>query len=156
MKKTLLLLMAGLLMAFHHTHGQTVPLHGKVVDRDSGQPITGALIQEKASGKLTVTDENGRFSFDLLPGKTEIDASFLGYATKTVTFETPSTEEQLITLEQEDHTLDQVEVVATGYQQIPRSRASGSFVTVDEQLVGRRVSTDLIDRLEDVTSGLIL
>lgn len=149
-------MMAGLLMAFHHTHGQTVPLHGKVVDHDSGQPITGALIQEKTSGKLTVTDENGRFSLDLPPGKTEIDASFLGYATKTAPFETPSTQELLITLEQEDHTLDQVEVVATGYQQIPRSRASGSFVTVDEQLVGRRVSTNLIDRLEDVTSGLIL
>ncbi len=54
-----------------------------------------------------------------------------------------------------DMELSQVEVLATGYQEIPRERANGSFVGIDKELVNRRVSTGILERLEDVTPGLI-
>src|SRR5690606_33750791 len=42
--------------------------------------------------------------------------------------------------------LEEVQV-NTGYQRIPRERATGSFVFVDSALLNRRVSANLMDRL---------
>ena len=44
---------------------------------------------------------------------------------------------------------------STGYQKIPKERATGSFVQVDSMLLNRSVSTNILDRLDGVTSGLI-
>jgi len=49
--------------------------------------------------------------------------------------------------------LDEASVVSTGYQKIPKERATGSFAQVDNELLNRRVSTNVLDRLEGVTSG---
>src|SRR5690606_1445510 len=51
--------------------------------------------------------------------------------------------------------LQELEVVSTGYQEIPRERATGSFVQLDETTLNRRVSTSILERLEDITPGLI-
>ena len=45
--------------------------------------------------------------------------------------------------------------VSTGYQRIPRERATGSFVFVDSALFNRAVSTDIISRLKGVTPSLL-
>jgi TonB-linked SusC/RagA family outer membrane protein len=45
-------------------------------------------------------------------------------------------------------------VVNTGYQSIPKERATGSFVQIDRALLNRRISPDIISRLEGVASGL--
>src|SRR5690606_38217041 len=50
--------------------------------------------------------------------------------------------------------IEEVEVVSTGYQQIPKERATGSFEFVDSALFNRKVSADLISRLEDVVPSL--
>lgn len=46
-------------------------------------------------------------------------------------------------------------VLSTGYQDIPKERATGSFVKIDNELVNRRVSTDILSRLDGITNGLI-
>ena len=51
--------------------------------------------------------------------------------------------------------LDQVEIVSTGYQRIPRERATGSFMLVDSAQLNRKVSGDILSRLEGITSGLL-
>lgn len=51
--------------------------------------------------------------------------------------------------------LQQVEIVSTGYQRLPKERATGSFVLVDSAQLNRRVSTDILSRLEGITSGLL-
>ncbi|MDR6781619.1 SusC/RagA family TonB-linked outer membrane protein [Pedobacter africanus] len=51
--------------------------------------------------------------------------------------------------------LQQVEIVSTGYQRLPKERATGSFVLVDSTQLNRRVSTDILSRLEGITSGLL-
>lgn len=42
----------------------------------------------------------------------------------------------------------------TGYQNLPRERATGSFSRVDSSLLQRRISTDVLGRLEDNVPGL--
>jgi TonB-linked SusC/RagA family outer membrane protein len=59
-----------------------------------------------------------------------------------------------IQLEPIDQQIEEVEVVSTGYQRIPRERATGSFEFIDSALFNRKVSTDFLSRLEDVVPGL--
>jgi len=46
-------------------------------------------------------------------------------------------------------------IVSTGYQDIPKERATGSFVKIDNELLSRKVSTTTLDRIFDVTSSLV-
>lgn len=50
--------------------------------------------------------------------------------------------------------IEEVEI-NTGYQRIPKERATGSFVFVDSALFNRAFSTDVLSRLEGVVSGLL-
>ncbi|SEN69445.1 TonB-linked outer membrane protein, SusC/RagA family [bacterium A37T11] len=45
--------------------------------------------------------------------------------------------------------------VSTGYQSIPKERATGSFVFIDSALFNRSVSTDVLSRLKGVTPSLL-
>lgn len=45
--------------------------------------------------------------------------------------------------------------VNTGYQRMPKERATGSFVFVDSALLNRSVSTDIISRLKGVAPSLL-
>jgi TonB-linked SusC/RagA family outer membrane protein len=51
--------------------------------------------------------------------------------------------------------LQEVEIVSTGYQQIPKERATGSFALVDKKQLDRRVSNETFSKLEGITSGLV-
>lgn len=51
--------------------------------------------------------------------------------------------------------LKEVEIVSTGYQQVPRERTPGSFVRVDSAQLNRKVGSDIFSRLEGITSGLL-
>src|SRR5690606_37654033 len=47
-------------------------------------------------------------------------------------------------------------VVSTGYQKIPKERLTGSFGQVNNQLFNRRVSSDILSRLEDAVPGSVV
>jgi TonB-linked SusC/RagA family outer membrane protein len=51
--------------------------------------------------------------------------------------------------------LQEVEIVSTGYQQIPKERATGSFALVEKKQLDRRVSSETFSKLEGITSGLL-
>src|SRR5690606_31836367 len=94
----------------------------------------------------------GRFTIQARRGD-RLVFSFIGYVSREVTVDTH--EELLVTLADDVTRLRDVTIVSTGYQKLPMERANGSFVHLDEKLINRRVSTDVLSRLEDVTSGLI-
>ncbi|WP_206367055.1 SusC/RagA family TonB-linked outer membrane protein [Sphingobacterium sp. SGG-5] len=50
--------------------------------------------------------------------------------------------------------MEEVEVINTGYQRIPRSRATGSFEHIDSTMLSRRMSSNVLDRLENTVPGL--
>jgi TonB-linked SusC/RagA family outer membrane protein len=66
----------------------------------------------------------------------------------------PSAHKPLAIL-QKEFNLNQVDIVSTGYQRIAKERATGSFVLVDSAQLNRRVSSDILSRLEGITSGLL-
>lgn len=154
--KYVLTIITLLFLSANEIFGQELELKGTVQDSISKEILIGASVRIKETGKGKITDADGQFRFELQEGVFTLQLNYLGYKPKEFSVEVPMEDELIIYLVPEDFELGQVEVSATGYQEIPRSRASGSFVNINEELIDRRVSTNLIDRLEDVTSGLIL
>jgi TonB-linked SusC/RagA family outer membrane protein len=155
MKKSYLILILFLCYASHYTWGQSLRVEGRVVDIESGELLIGALVTATPGSDSFVTDEKGNFSLELGSGEFELTVQFLGYETFKKRISVPTKQFLEFSLTPLQMGLDEVEILATGYQQIPKSRASGSFVSISEELIDRKVSTNLIDRLEDVTSGLL-
>lgn len=131
-------------------------LTGFVFSLEEKGPLAGALIKEKEGVKATISDVDGRFELRGIATDAVLVVSFIGFKSVEIT---PSEFQQLnggvLYLESSTTDMSEVTVLSTGYQEIPRERATGSFVSVDRELINRRVSTNLLDRLEDVTPSLI-
>ncbi len=127
---------------------------GKVLSASGNLPIEGATLLLQSSKKAVYTDASGTFSVILTTSADELIVSHVGFLSKKVSVSQNTLSPLIITLQDTAVRLDEV-VVNTGYQSIPRERATGSFVFIDNQLLNRRVSTNILDRLEGVTSGLI-
>nr|WP_199080319.1 SusC/RagA family TonB-linked outer membrane protein [Pedobacter sp. ASV19] len=53
-----------------------------------------------------------------------------------------------------EQNLKEVNIVSTGYQTLPKERATGSFTQLSNKDLNRRVSTDILSRIEDIVPGL--
>lgn len=127
-------------------------LRGLVQDH-AGLPLRGATVLVQGLGRQVLTDSLGAFRLSLPAGTYRLRVSFVGYQPAGTALTLPRRELLLVVLENAAKELGEV-VVSTGYQQLPKERATGSFVQVDKKLLDRSVSTDIIDRLKDVVPGL--
>jgi TonB-linked SusC/RagA family outer membrane protein len=156
MKKNLILLTALLCWAQLLLGQDIVPLRGKVLSKEDGSPLPGALVVLGDSKKMAIADEEGIFELAAPEGLYSLKVSYLGMLALELEVVVPHAEELVLLMEPDVQSLHGVTVMSTGYQDLPAERVTGSFVALDRDLVGRRVSTSLVDRLEDVTPGLIL
>jgi TonB-linked SusC/RagA family outer membrane protein len=124
-----------------------------IIKNNLNQPITNVNLKFVQNNTQTTTDSEGGFSLlpTVLPDTLLI--SHIGYETQKMVIRSVDLAIQII-LQENKASLDEV-VVNTGFQIIPKERSTGSFVQIDNQLLNRRVSTNLLDRLDGVTSGLL-
>lgn len=156
MKKTLLTIcLLACFSGLWAQHNDLILLRGKVTDMLTKEPLPGAVINFDKGKAVRVADQEGRFAIRLSPGTYEVRTSFIGYSNNIISIDLFSDEEIQLELSEEEVSMQEVSVYATGYQDLPKERATGSFVLVDEELVNRRISTNILERLEDVTPGLI-
>ena len=128
------------------------PIRGQV-SNDAGEALTGATVRTN-SGQTVLTDKDGKFLLQDVQLNTIIQISFIGYQTKEVWIESYA-KDIVIKLEPEDAKLKEVTIVSNGYQRLPKERATGSFVLLDSAIINRRVSTDVLSRLEGMVPGLL-
>src|SRR5690606_23199019 len=138
-------------MGNQSTAQESFSVSGKVISAVDGKAIESATVTNKRTRIHTVTDERGDYRIPARPDDILV-YSFVGYKTT----EEEINGRQLITvaLDSADNMLEEVEVVSTGYQTIPKERATGSFVHIDNELLNRSVGSNVLDRLRGVTSGL--
>jgi TonB-dependent SusC/RagA subfamily outer membrane receptor len=127
-------------------------ISGTVVSSTDGKPIQGVSIQVQGEKGRASSKNDGSYSLPVSNPKGTVSFSHMGFKRLELPYVAGvSLRVKLIPIENQ---LEEVEVVSTGYQKIPKERATGSFVQVDNKLLNRRVSTNILDRLEGVTSGV--
>ncbi|WP_164974157.1 SusC/RagA family TonB-linked outer membrane protein [Filimonas effusa] len=126
----------------------------KVISASNKMPLAGASVIVKETGATAVTDHAGNFRITVPQTGATIMISFVGYhalqQSLSPASELPSTFEMKSSIQEM-----QMVTVNTGYQNIPKERATGSFEIVDNKLFNRTVTTNVLERLDGVVPGLI-
>lgn len=153
MKKSLFFIALLLALSSAIKAQQFLTLKGKVTT-STQMPLAGATVTI-LNQNSTQTDSAGYFSITIKPGTYWISFSYLGYIEQRKMFQV--NERMLpisISLEPNQTQLQAVEI-STGYQKIPKERATGSFEFVTQQALEKIVSTNIIDRLQHMVAGLV-
>lgn len=126
-----------------------IDVEGVVVD-ENGQPLSNisVIAEDKSAG--AITNSNGRFAIKGIEADSPLKIGGIGY--QEITAKAQRTLE--ITLSQVIGTMDEV-TVNTGYQTLPKERSTGSFDLIGNQLINRSVTTNILDRLENLTPGFL-
>jgi TonB-dependent starch-binding outer membrane protein SusC len=126
-------------------------LYGIVTD-DEG-PVAYASISFVSSGANTQSDKEGRFSL-LYNGKADtLFITRVGYASLSIPVNVSARLPVYARLKKAASVMQEV-VLNTGYQQLPRERATGAFTQIDNASFNTQVSTDVISRLPAIANGL--
>ncbi|QEM04894.1 SusC/RagA family TonB-linked outer membrane protein [Mucilaginibacter rubeus] len=152
----IILMLCGILN-WHPLFGQIntpVKLIGTVKAGDDLKPLPGATIKIGKSGNAVTSDQNGKFQILTRDTSGVLFISFIGYRTAIIPFNQTEKGPYNIILASDPSVLKEV-IVSTGYQTLPKERSTGSFAQIDNQLLNRRVSTDIASRLEGVVPGLL-
>lgn len=133
---------------------QSNVLKGKVIN-ETGEPVQFASISIKGTGSVVATDSKGRFILRQVPAKATLVISCIGYKTKEYVV-SDSSVMVVISLETDTKRLQEVEVMSNGYQYIPKERATGAFVKIDNTMFSQQAGTNVLSRLDGITSGLLM
>jgi len=126
-------------------------LSGRVTDA-GGHPLIGATVRIRGTQQGAQADATGKFEIKDVPPDAIVQVSFTGYQQQELYLGGRQLLDVVLTASSNE--LSEVEVVSTGYQKLPRERATGSFAFVDNKTINRSVSTFISSRLEGVTSGV--
>jgi TonB-linked SusC/RagA family outer membrane protein len=131
-----------------------INISGSVTDAQTGIPVDNATIVTHATRQTVITGEKGAFHVTINTAGDSVTISHINYQSQTIFLVPAGGLTVSIRLTPVAGLLDDVTIVNTGYQRLPKERATGSFAFIDNQLFNRRVSMNVIDRLQGVASGL--
>lgn len=130
---------------------QQTEIKGRVIDI-TGIPIAGASIKIKGSKFQVSSNQDGFFRLIDAPLSSTVLISYIGYQTLQVEARPDLGE---IVLRKSEQTLDEVNVVFnTGYQQVSKERATGSFNQLDKNILERRPNANISSALQGLVSGM--
>jgi len=122
--------------AIEKNAGQPIKITGIIVDND-GEPIPGATIAVKSSGRGTISDADGKFSMEVPSPDEIIVVSYVGMKT----IEVPLEGKTSLTISMEADIIALGEVVSIGYGTISKKDLTTSVGSVDSEQLGERTST---------------
>lgn len=144
----------GIRPGLDQAQARTIDVRGTIKD-ENGKPVAGASVQVKGNTKKgTAADDNGYFE---LKGVDE-NAVLIISALNIETFEVRVNKRAdlaVLNAKVKVEEADEV-VVNTGYQQLRPNEVTGSVVHINNRLLNRSVSTDVLSRLRGISSGLLM
>ncbi|MBB6501658.1 TonB-linked SusC/RagA family outer membrane protein [Pedobacter cryoconitis] len=127
--------------------------HGTVLD-EKGIPMPGATVRVKGSNKMTKTTSEGNFAI-YGPKKGALEISYISYITKEFTLTGVDPGKRIvIKMTPGTNNLGEVNIVSTGYQDLPKERATGSFEVITQEQLQHSTDPDLLRRLEGITTSM--
>jgi TonB-linked SusC/RagA family outer membrane protein len=128
-----------------------IDITGKVTDKD-GNPLEGASVLIKKTGKGTQTDRNGNFELRNVSSDDEIVISYTGYVSKT--FKIGNQTNFSVALEISTSKLDDIQVIAYGTTTQRYSVGSVTKVTAEE--IEKQPVSNPLAALQGRVPGLII
>lgn len=126
----------------------TIDVRGTVTD-SIGSPLSGANVMVKGSSIKVITDNDGKFFLANIPNGSTLIVSFIGYTTEEI----KAADNLKIVLKQAASKLEEV-TINTGYQSLRPNEMTGSVAQIGNDLFNRRVSTDVLSRIDGIASGV--
>ena len=126
-------------------------LVGVVLD-ENNEPLPGATVRVEGTQNGVVTDVNGNFSFIAGVKNPTLVISYVGMETVTMKV-TSNTKYIQVTMKPQENLME--EVVVTGYQNIKRENATGSYQTLTAKDMDKRYTGDITSNLEGKIPGMV-
>lgn len=148
-----MLFMVNLIMGIGLVTAQVTNVNGVVTSREDGEPVIGASVLVKGTTTGTITDVEGRFSFQSLPSSaTTLVVSFVGMATQEVPIKSGTLN---IALAPDTEVLDEVVVTAMGISREKKALGYAvSEVGGDEMIKARGGISNPVNALQGKVAGL--
>ena len=151
MKVKLLMLLACLFLNVGLALAQPKSVSGVVTSADDGEPVVGASVVVKGTGKGTITDSNGKFTLtNLSPSDKTLVISSVGMESKEATVQGGSLK---IVLKSDTEVLDEVVVTALGISRQEKSLGYAATTVKSEDIVGAH-TTNVADALSGKIAGV--
>lgn len=125
---------------------------GIVKDAQTGEALRGATVQLILSGYTTSSDEDGRFTVMSSLEHDTIRVNFQGYIPFRLSIPTSQSFIE-VGMRRAEQQMEIVEI-QTGYYSLPRERATGSFVHINNVDLNRISSSNVLERLDGVVPGV--
>ncbi|SEN71651.1 CarboxypepD_reg-like domain-containing protein [bacterium A37T11] len=129
MKRRLIICIV-LLAVYVSSKGQ---VRGQVADSLSREPLVGASVNLNRQGQHIRTGEKGQFLMGSILQADTLVVSYLGYRQKRIPVNAATKGSLFVLLSPDSNALEEVEV-NTGFYQVPKERATGSFTHIDKYL----------------------
>lgn len=128
-------------------------LTGVVTDA-TGSPLAGVTVMPEGFAVRwgVTTSSDGRYTLRLKEKTNALLFSFVGMVPQKITLDGKSVIS--VKLEPETKMLEEVKVVSTGYQQIPKERATGAFGQITAKEIRAVPAVNLMERLEATMPGV--
>ncbi len=144
-----LCLLALLLMLGIGAYAQSGPVTGTVTD-NSGEPLLGAKVMVKGTNNATVTDTDGKFSLQNVPGNGTLEISFMGFQTQNVLVRRRARIQ--VVLEEDQEAMEEVIVVGYGVQK--KSDVTGAVARVGEKELKAMPTRNALEGMQGKIAGV--
>ena len=126
---------------------------GTVSDKN-GEPLIGASLVEKNSGKYALTDEKGEFVFDEIAFPAVLTVSYLGFSDQDYALTGRESQPYGIVMTGENTVLDELVVVGYGTQK--RVNLTGAVSVIDGKELNSRPVTNTAMAIQGADPSLVL
>lgn len=146
-----MLFMANLIIGIGLVTAQVKSVSGVVTSREDGEPVIGASVLVKGTTTGTITDVDGRFSFQNLPSSaTTLVVSFVGMQRQEVPIKAGNLN---IVLDADAEVLDEVVVTAMGIRRSEKALGYSATAVSADKITETR-SSDMMSGLAGKIAGV--
>ena len=151
MRKILLLTLFSIQTLFSASYAQEL-IKGEVYDDQENEPLIGVSVVVKGTGAGTVTDVDGKFSIQAVPGD-KLEFRYIGYTMQEITV-TKDMHSFTVRLVAESFALQ--EFVAVGYGTVRKSDLTGAVASVKGDMLVKMQSPNLASALVGLSPGVMI
>jgi len=149
-KSHLLLLFVSMILLLNNIHAQSTVVKG-MVTHQNGEPVIGASVIIKSTGKGTTTQADGSFQIEV-PANSTLVITHTGFVGQEIKLAGVNQSGLTIRLIEAKNSLD--EVIVVGYGTRKKSDVTGAIVSVSEQAIKDIPAANLTQALQGQAAGI--